>query len=186
MYHIVNDKRAYNSAKLICDGVLTLLTDHSLNEISISSINRETGISRATFYRLFDRVEDVLIYICEMTFDEIQQELEKGKYHSKQEIFVSFVDKWLQQEILIPALVNSGMAYVLRDIHANHIDFIKTLIPDVKNISPEQIDYVIYLFGSLLPSMAEVWIKYGKKDSAEDLFCRFKDSLAIVSMVFAD
>ena len=154
--------------------------------MTISDINRKTGVSRATFYRLFDRVEDVLVYLSEITFDEIQQELEKGKYHSKQEIFVSFVDKWLQQEILIPALVNSGMAYVLRDIHANHMDFIKTLIPDVKSISSEQMDYVIYLFASLLPGMAEVWVKYGKKDSAEDLFCRFKDSLAIVSMVFAD
>lgn len=66
MYHIKEDKRSHASAKLICQAMLHCLTDRSWDELSITAICREASVSRATFYRLFDRLEDVAAYSHEL------------------------------------------------------------------------------------------------------------------------
>lgn len=62
MYHIKTDKRSQTSASQIVQGLQECLKTTPLKAVTVSDIHRVTGISRATFYRLFDTPEDVLIY----------------------------------------------------------------------------------------------------------------------------
>ncbi len=71
MYHIKHDKRAESSVELICTAVLELLETKPLGEITISDVQRRSTVSRSTFYRNFDSLEDVLALLCDRGFDEI-------------------------------------------------------------------------------------------------------------------
>ena len=51
MYHIVNDKRAYASSRLVRDALFELVKEKPYDKITISDICRESTVSRATFYR---------------------------------------------------------------------------------------------------------------------------------------
>ena len=62
MYHIKSDKRSQASAVQIVRGLQECLKNTPLKAVTVSDIHRITGISRATFYRLFDTPEDVLVY----------------------------------------------------------------------------------------------------------------------------
>lgn len=55
MYHIKEDKRAKASVELICDGLKRCLKEKSFESVTISDIQRVSGVSRSTFYRNFDR-----------------------------------------------------------------------------------------------------------------------------------
>ena len=55
MYHIKEDKRAKASVELICDGLKSCLKEKSFESVTISDIQRVSGVSRSTFYRNFDR-----------------------------------------------------------------------------------------------------------------------------------
>ena len=55
MYHIKEDKRAQASVELICDGLKRCLKEKSFESVTISDIQRVSGVSRSTFYRNFDR-----------------------------------------------------------------------------------------------------------------------------------
>lgn len=51
MYHIKEDKRAKASVELICDGLKRCLKEKSFESVTISDIQRVSGVSRSTFYR---------------------------------------------------------------------------------------------------------------------------------------
>ena len=56
-------KKALISQKMICDGFLDLLKENSFKSISISQICKVSGVSRQTFYSLFETKENILLYI---------------------------------------------------------------------------------------------------------------------------
>jgi len=70
VYHIKEDKRAQASVELICDGLKRCLKEKSFESVTISDIQRVSGVSRSTFYRNFDRIEDVLALMCDRVFEE--------------------------------------------------------------------------------------------------------------------
>ena len=70
MYHIKEDKRAKASVELICDGLKRCLKEKSFESVTISDIQRVSGVSRSTFYRNFDRIENVLALMCDRVFEE--------------------------------------------------------------------------------------------------------------------
>ena len=62
MHHVKNDKRSQTSANAIYEALLKLLKSNSFDTITVSSICEASNISRATFYRNFDILEDVLAW----------------------------------------------------------------------------------------------------------------------------
>lgn len=70
MYHIPNDKRAKRSGELIYQGLLNCLKKKSFELITITDLQKESGVARSTFYRLFDNMSDVLYWQCNLCFWE--------------------------------------------------------------------------------------------------------------------
>ena len=60
MYHIPNDSRSKKSAIKIYQSLRHILFNKKIEDVTISDIKNECGISRSTFYRLFDNPIDVL------------------------------------------------------------------------------------------------------------------------------
>ena len=68
MYHIKNDRRCRRSADLIGSALKVLLAGKSLNDITVTDLQKVSGVGRSTFYRLFDNIDDVLLYEAEKRF----------------------------------------------------------------------------------------------------------------------
>lgn len=65
MYHVSNDIRSKKSADLIWNGMKKCLLEKSLDKLHITDIYQKSFVSRATFYRLFDSLPDVIAYECD-------------------------------------------------------------------------------------------------------------------------
>ena len=72
MYHIKQDRRSRASADEIARGLNTCLKTMPLSAVTITDLHRATGVSRATFYRLFDNIEDVLVYQCDQMLESMR------------------------------------------------------------------------------------------------------------------
>ena len=68
MYHIREDKRSAQSAELIYQYILKLMDQKSYDLISVTDIQRKSGIARTTFYRCFDNISDVFLWKCDEAF----------------------------------------------------------------------------------------------------------------------
>ena len=71
MYHIKNDKRAQASSELICAGLLACMKEKPFARITITDVQHASTVSRSTFYRNFDCLEDVLALLCDRGFQAV-------------------------------------------------------------------------------------------------------------------
>lgn len=70
MYHISKDKRSIQSANFIYHGLLQCLAHKSFDQITITDVQKASGVARTTIYRCFDNLSDILYWRCDLCFRE--------------------------------------------------------------------------------------------------------------------
>lgn len=167
MYHIANDIRAKKSADLIIQGLEECLQEKPLDIIKIIDIYNKTYVSRATFYRLFDSIYDVLSYQCDCLRDETNKSLESMKFNSKKEFAIHCIKLWLQHETLIKAVVENRLYGLLYDVHMRHKEDLQRIY-SVNTIDDAQLDYLVSFIVSIL-FCSYNYYKQKKDKSVEEL-----------------
>ena len=71
MYHVNKNKKSIKSANTIINTYIKIAQNKNIENISISELCNKSYISRTTFYRLFDKVEDIIPYKIDLIFNEI-------------------------------------------------------------------------------------------------------------------
>ena len=75
MYQEQKNPAAVRSQELICRAVCALMADLPFEEITVTRICQEAGVGRKTFYRHYERKEDVLEQMIAYLREEYAQEL---------------------------------------------------------------------------------------------------------------
>ena len=183
MYHVSEDKRAVKSAELIWAGMEKCLQEKPLGKIRVADINEKSYVSRATFYRLFDSVQDVLVYECDKIFGDISAQLGKGSFSTSGEFFLFFIQQWLIQKTLIKALAENNLTNILYATHMRNKDLIRTVFIRDTAISDNDADFLISILTGIIPSVIHVWYEHGQIETAEELFRAVRKSARIVDTV---
>ena len=160
MYHIKQDKRAQASVELICEGLKQCLKEKSFENISISDIQRVSGVSRSTFYRNFDRIEDVLALMCDSVF---QEAFGAGYANISEAVFRT----WFRHADMIEAVVGIGRGDML---YASLRRCSEKLRPDIPALGDSALlDYLASIIASSMMGIMITWVERGKKESEEEL-----------------
>ena len=161
MYHIKADKRAEKSVELICTGLLDCLEQKEFSQISISDIQRTSTVSRSTFYRNFDSLDDVLALLCDRGFDEI---LRSGS----DAVNLAAFHYWYAHGRLLEAILSSGKTAVFTDslrrciAQAGHAS---ALFADAARF-----DYFASTVAQVMLGILAAWIGRGKRRAKRN-FC---------------
>lgn len=73
MYHVKDGKRTKESARLIVGGLHECLKMKKFESITVTDVQKQSTVGRATFYRLFDSVSDVLAYEFDEEFSKLMK-----------------------------------------------------------------------------------------------------------------
>lgn len=170
MYHIKNDKRTKNSAKLFGEAMLRLLHDKEFDKVSVSDLTRESGCGRTTFYRLFDNTADVLAYLCDKTMEMALAAHRRTRVRGARDVMLLVIREWMHQETLLHAVVRSGRTDVLLSpLKAHAAEAAELFFPGVET-APEQQEYAISLFAMGLAGALETWEERGEQESPEQVY----------------
>lgn len=189
MYHIKPDKRSQTSARLISEGLLECMKKKEFTQITITDIQRTSGVGRSTFYRLFDNLADVLAYMCDKQFEKIICDFNKLPIMSTDEFVLLNIKSWMESIDLIKALYSSDRLDLLfkasrsrvaqiRDIFAAEFGYDEEL-----QFSENELDYGL---AGLLCSMMGVlgmWAEKGRKESPEELLRIIKTAFERISEI---
>ncbi|MBQ9438279.1 MAG: TetR/AcrR family transcriptional regulator [Lachnospiraceae bacterium] len=175
MYHIVNDKRAKVSARLIYEGLLECLKKKPFNKITIRDIQEASGVGRATFYRHFDSLSDVLMAKCDKVFEELANKLDANHSFDNLEnldhdnylleVIQHIYDNWEIFEILVSVdrrdiLYNCQMRYMK--------DRTRKYLPDFDENTVE-FQLTSHMRAGVLESIINMWLEDDRKEKPEEI-----------------
>ena len=177
MYHIINDKRAHKSTMLICEGLSEVLQRKSYADISITDVCAPKGVARTTFYRLFDTLDDVLLYQFDTLFEE----------SFKQYIASPAPEKSYAKILLKIAMSNKPLLIAM--IHSGRNDLFdfstrskeNTLLASINlNINEQDKLYCRTLINYIAYAVLSTWVKQGCKESSDELYKILKTEINII------
>lgn len=163
MYHIKNDKRCRQSAEAIMDGVAELLTVKNYADITISDIQRVSSVGRATFYRLFDTIDDVVVYKIDNFLMEFLHGYTSKSYKDLCRFMLSMIftegEKWLN-------IVFSGrMDLIVHSMRKR----LEAMMSSGQVPRPEEAEYRLAIFTGTAVFLMTAWNENGKKESIDEL-----------------
>lgn len=187
MYHIKSDKRSQTSAAQVVRGLQECLKTTPLKSITVSDLHRVTGISRATFYRLFDTPEDVLLYQLDQMTQGATRVYEQYSHLATPQLLEQTISLGLENHDFIKALVENGrqdllFAYTERSFRS--IDATKSIFPE--NMGPKERDYVIAHLSMAMVATQITWSRNGQTETPRDLLRYLKRYTQIISAMLEE
>lgn len=184
MYHIPNDKRAKKSAERIGNGLLACLQKKSFTETTVTNVQETATVGRATFYRLFDNTADVLAYLCDSVFENTGKEFAEMKIKNPKDTTLKFIQKWMDNRLLLQAIVDSNRLDFLYDAHAKYLgENLNYFFPNA-TIGNTQKMYLMTTMTACTSAFLAAWLKNGAQESAEQLQRLLKDCFETLGYVF--
>lgn len=170
------NKIALHSQKLIADSMMCLLREKDYEEITVSALCQEAGISRQTFYALFGSRENVIhfeiTHNCAYPADmKIPPNATVAGYLAK--ILSQYI--WLNQDLLT-LLTEKGLTYELYLCCKEWILRDGTFLPDA--VPEGQTNYLGEFVAATVTGVINVFVSEKKRKSArelEELLCALLD-----------
>lgn len=182
MYHIKQDKRSQASASQIVRGLQECLKTTPLKSVTVSDIHKITGISRATFYRLFDTPEDVLLYQLDQMTENALDFYESQKQLPTQMLLEQTIALGLQNHAFLKALVDNGRHDLLFQYTEKSFQKLasrKELFPH--DMQKAEQDYVIAHLSMAMVASQITWARNGQQETPKDLVRYLKRYTQIVA-----
>ena len=178
MYHIKSDKRSQTSAHLIGNAMMELLKVKNFDDISVSDIQRQSTVGRATFYRLFDNTVDVLSWLCNQIFDTMTNR-NALPTENMVESMISFIGTWMEHEVLLQAIIRSGHIEVIYEmLYRRMKEAGDLLFPDLQ-LENGKADYLVSIASTAMIGGLSAWLKHGKTESAEQVFENIREVIGV-------
>ncbi|MBQ7858700.1 MAG: TetR/AcrR family transcriptional regulator [Faecalibacterium sp.] len=167
MYHIKPDKRSAASADRIAQGLLTCLNTMPLKTITVSDLHRATGLSRATFYRLFDTIEDVLQYHFDCTLVDFARRSSRELPNGILALLKETVVLSMENHAFLKILVDNGRfdlvhRYIEQSFHLSGVEEKLQL----NRWQPVERDYILAQFSMSIVAVLVAWERNGRSHSA--------------------
>lgn len=175
MYHIKNDKRCEKSCALIHDALISLIEKKPFDEITITDIQEKSFVGRATFYRNFDSLIDVLLLEsdneCRKMASDYLKLLKEPGHHKDEEfgIVVFFFNYWQKNTEIVETLLKINRIDILYNSLINaYDDLADTIFPEVDTGSDDY-KYLIAMKASIGIGFLTRWIAEGKIKTVDEL-----------------
>lgn len=167
MYHIKNDKRARASTELICAGLLACMKEKPFARITITDVQRASTVSRSTFYRNFDCLEDALALLCDRGFQAVFSEYNALPPEQRGSLAKAVFQYWFRSSAVLEALVQIHRTGILFDSLRRSSGLIQALQPMADD--PARFDYFVAIITSSMIGVLTVWVEHGKTETEDQM-----------------
>lgn len=172
MYHIKKDIRTKKSADRVLDALTECLKTKPMSAISYTDLQKKSGVGRSTIYRLFDSNADILAYGCDTFAEKLNDEFKKltlDQLPTKRDFALFIFNGWMGNYKLLDAIQRSRHEDILeQSIVKYRQDF--SGIEVITNLTLVQMDYLKEIAAASMAAVFKVWLRNGRRESAEELY----------------
>ena len=123
MYKQCTTEKAALQQRKIEECLLAILGEKQLSEVSVSGLCEQTGLSRKTFYRLFESKSDVLCSLIDRMIRDFIHFYPGAELMvpGVPEELVAFYAYWKEQRLLLDVLEKNGLSTLLFERCIHHV-----------------------------------------------------------------
>lgn len=187
MYHLKEDMRAEKSAEMLYEALTRCMSKKRFDKITISELSMESTVSRATFYRNFDEVIDILYWKCDRLFREVLTAFitsEPDLTHA--DGLISYVFRfWMKHTDILEILIERGRVDIIYNSFLNNAGVVMEYLSENLHLPEWNTRYFISTRVGIFVGIFQAWIMGGKQESAKELTeILNQQALAIKSISF--
>lgn len=169
MYHIPKDRRALRSASCLFQGLKLRLKSKAFKEITVSDLQKASGVSRSTFYRLFDNPADILEWKLDSCFDQLLESIPENQHTLDLAMVRHFFTYWTSQLELLDLLDEVRQPFLIPRAIARFGDRIQGRFDDCIISDPVQDRYFQSMRFGMLMGFMRTWMDNGHKESVDQM-----------------
>lgn len=179
------DIRVRYTRQWVFEALNQLLKEYTIKELTISKVIQKSGVSRATFYRHFSSIEDVVKQQVDEFFksfhNEMMVEYTSNPPKDERVLIQRFFEKINRNHMLIDVVISLKLDYLMVNEIYNIISFLRNAYyPDVTN-NPVAEQYALEMVASSAWTLLSRWHKRGKVESGRMLARIFEQTFKMVS-----
>lgn len=179
MYHISNDKRAKKSAELIYQGLLSCLENKNFDQITVTDLQKASGVARTTFYRAFDNMSDVLYWKCDLCFQEVLGSFTEEQFANEMELVYQYFSYWTDHKDILELLMKINRYDIIYSCHMNAALAVQEKFGACSEQQPHS-NYFLAIRTGFTISILTAWLQGGSKESLEEIIEIVKEQLALL------
>lgn len=169
MYHISNDKRSAKSADLIYQGLLNCLEKKPFDQITVTEVQRSSGVARTTIYRCFDHLSDVLYWRCDRCFYEALHPSPATQPRNEVELIHGYFTYWTEHSDILKLLVDIDRQDMIYACHRKNAEILEETYGSLPGMSEAEARYFMAIRTGVTISVLKAWLEGGKRETPDDL-----------------
>lgn len=169
MYHVSNNKRSAQSANLIYSGLLLCLKKKSFDQITVTDVQKASGVARTTIYRCFDNLSDILYWRCDLAFLEALHAIEPTNTPNELELMRGYFAYWMEHSDILKLLIDINRQDIIYACHMENADLLEQSYGTLPGMDETNARYFMAVRTGVTISILKAWLDGGRKESAEKL-----------------
>ncbi len=156
-----------NMKQTIADELVSMLNDHSLEEITVKDLTGRLGVTRQTFYYHFHDIYEIVEWIFQSNSDMILSEF-------------STIDSWQFGYVLMMKWVQNNKSLVLNCYHSVRKDYVETFMNRIlyqyiyqvvqeqskgMRVTEQQKTFIARFFTLAINAISQEWIASGMTEN---------------------
>ena len=175
----MNYRIALQSKRMLMDGLIKLMETYDFSIITVTQICQEAGLSRRTFYRLYNTREDILNgYMSTLAEEFIHMVAEVSPCHYT-EVAAVYFEFWKQHETFLNLLKKNNLLDIIYRISGDLAPVVFQKVKPDMELEGMALSYSLYYSLGGLNGMLIRWVEEGMKLSSGQIKAILSDTLRI-------
>jgi AcrR family transcriptional regulator len=172
VYHIKDDPRSIKSANLLYAGLMECLKKKPLAKVTVTDVTKVSTVGRATFYRSFDEVPDILAWRCNLEFEKTLSSFVASNppMEKEDELLLYVLRHWMSSPKILEVLIDAGRLDIIFNAFVNNahiiMDFLESRGIDMKT---DDFEYFISVRAGFFIGIIRAWVACGKTQTPEEV-----------------
>ena len=161
------EKNNYVKAQLL-HALMKEMNETPLEKISVSALVQSAQVGRASFYRNYTDIKDILLQEADRLTKAWGKEFDETPHKEPNELLITLLDFYKQHQDFFLAVYAAGQDQIILD----------TILKQI-NISPETPNALAYVqssFAYMLYGWIHEWMKRGMQESGTELAQMFTEA----------
>ncbi len=169
MYHISKDKRCAQSASLIYKGLLKCLEKKPFDQVTVTDVQKSSGVARTTIYRCFDNLSDILYWRCDLGFQEALHSILPEEIPDEWSLMQGYFSYWMKHSDILKLLIDINRQDIIYACHMKNARILEQSYGTLPGMDEANARYFMAVRTGVTISILKAWLDGGRKETADEL-----------------